>query len=531
MKYFFFTLFASISLTKAVSADPKPKLYVLAIGVNHYEDPLWKDLKFAESDTEQISDAMIKSSPYKVQIKKMSGKQATKKNIERYFSNLSAKANRHDILFVYLSGHGSLYKSEAGDLEKVFILAETKKTAVASTGLKHRDLISWVQSQKIKRKAIVFATCHSGVGKSVLTPQIANLLAQNKGDYHLAPLEKVSDGFVILSAASKSEAARESSKLKGDIYTHFLIQALNIYDRNSDGVVSLLEAHDYAKQKTYQYTGGRQRPTIVVEAVGEADFALRGQMERNPETAVLEAYDSEFNGLTLEVAGGEKGVLPMAFPVKDGQIIHLYSEEEKRIASYSLSAKKGEVLQLKELADPNPYAFGGDFVQRSFSDRRFEKLSANQQWTGQRLSFRIYRDYFLGGLFYDTPMTKKSDIGVGLSSNVDLYSYGLYFGSRYYFPGEWFVSGNFRFNQIKTVLTIKDLQTGREREIEDRSWIPGVQLQFGHSFLRGTTHLLFSYEMYQKHKYDFSELGSLESSNSTMSLGIEFSFGGKGRQL
>src|SRR6267142_1338859 len=94
------------------------------------------------------------------------------------------------------------------------------------------------------------------------------------------PLEQVSEAVIVLTAAAFGESAREDEALAHDVYTHFLLRALDEGDRDGDGAVTASEAHDYAREQTYTYTGGQQRPTAEADIVGRDPIVLRGRAER-----------------------------------------------------------------------------------------------------------------------------------------------------------------------------------------------------------------------------------------------------------
>src|SRR5205814_6468465 len=115
-----------------------------------------------------------------------------------------------------------------------------------------------------RRRLLVLATCHSGSGKSLLPREVEAELATLKAGFYAPPLEEASRAAVVLSASDWGETAREDESLENDIYTHFLIEALAQGDRNLDGAVTATEAHDWARRRTYAFTGGRQRPSAEI---------------------------------------------------------------------------------------------------------------------------------------------------------------------------------------------------------------------------------------------------------------------------
>ena len=120
--------------------------------------------------------------------------------------------------------------ARSGDLEKVIVLNNTKYRSLSKTGLSHRRLLKEVDKISSAKKLMIFATCHSGIGKSKLPPEVQELLATSKGT--VQPIDDVSEGFIILSASTKGETAREDDRLRADIYTHFFLQGLQVNDHS-----------------------------------------------------------------------------------------------------------------------------------------------------------------------------------------------------------------------------------------------------------------------------------------------------------
>ncbi len=121
------------------------------------------------------------------------------------------------------------------------------------------------------------------------------------------------------AALANLNTAREDEKPETEIYTHFLVEALQIgADRNGDGAVTVSEAHDYARRMTYEYTGGRQRPTAETTEVGADPIVLVGQVRRKgrPE---LYSYAPALDGFTVRVDGRPLADLPGGIAVDAGR--------------------------------------------------------------------------------------------------------------------------------------------------------------------------------------------------------------------
>jgi hypothetical protein len=124
---------------------------------------------------------------------------------------------------------------------------------------------------------------------------------------------------VVLAASDWGETAREDEQLGHDVYTHFLVEALRLgADRNGDGAVTASEAHDYARRMTYQFTGGRQRPSAESTEVGVDPIVLVGKVVRagKPE---LYSYAPVLDGFEILVDGKPLAELPGGVAVDPGR--------------------------------------------------------------------------------------------------------------------------------------------------------------------------------------------------------------------
>jgi hypothetical protein len=135
-----------------------------------------------------------------------------------------------------------------------------------------------------------------------------------------------------------------------------LLESLEVYDRNQDGTVTALEAHDYASQKTFGYSKGTQRPTFEGQFIGSLAIPLWGK-KRKDGLPVLTAYDHEFTDYRLSVDKGPDSPLPLAFPLNPkGSQIDVYNPDRQKIATYELMMRPGQEATLTDLLAQPPWS-------------------------------------------------------------------------------------------------------------------------------------------------------------------------------
>jgi hypothetical protein len=225
---------------------------------------------------------------------------------------------------------------------------------VTRTGIALSDLRKRFNGLRSTRKALVLATCHSGQGKSTLPPEVRKELAGIKGGaFFIPPLEDVSEASVVLSASSWGETAREDESLEHDIYTYFLIEALTKrLDTNGDGAVTVSEAHDHAKRRTYAFTAGRQRPQAVSDILGADPIVLAGNRVRAGRPALL-GYGDAWEGVRVRIGGTEKGALPGSIVLDPGEydVELLRAGATSAFASGQIELAPGQRVDLRSLLD------------------------------------------------------------------------------------------------------------------------------------------------------------------------------------
>ena len=340
--------------------------YALLIGISRFDDPAWGNLRYAEKDAEDL--ARVLKDPLRGgfrEVTVLTGPEATtRERVRAALRALEQRAFREqDVVLVYVSSHGTLGRDVRGELQRYLVTSDAQLQRVADTALQTHELEDTLGKLGSRRRVLVLATCHSGSGKSLLPAQVRAELERLKGPLPPPPLEESSRASMVLSASDWSEAAREDDALANDVYTHFLVEALDgIGDRNLDGAVSATEAHDYARRRTYQHTGGRQRPSAHIQEVGADPVLLSGTLSR-PGQPELFSYGGRLEGFTLKVDGQEAGELPGGVSVPAGEREVELLKGGQSLWQGRLQLQPGERRELEALLTPDarahPVAFLG----------------------------------------------------------------------------------------------------------------------------------------------------------------------------
>jgi hypothetical protein len=117
--------------------------------------------------------------------------------------------------------------------------------------------------------------------------------------------------------------------------------------------VTVSEAHDYARRRTYAFTDGAQRPTAWSSILGRDPIVLSGEPtgEGNP---VLYSYQRSARGLEMNVDGNKKGELPGGLAVEAGRhrIELTNADSGETVWEGRVKVADGERIEVAELIPP-----------------------------------------------------------------------------------------------------------------------------------------------------------------------------------
>lgn len=336
-----------------VSAAHAPRRIALVVGVQRFDDPRWRTLRYPEADAAAVAAALRDPEIGAFdEVEVLSGG-PSRGELEGALQALAGRTrDERDTVLVYVSTHGTLARDATGRLRRYLVARDTRVDAVPATGLALEEVEAAFDRLRSRRKVLVLAACHSGDGKSLLPDDVQAELAGIKSGFFPPPLEEVSRARVVLAASDFGETAREDEALGHDVYTHFLLEALRLgLDRNGDGAVTASEAHDHARRRTYEFTGGRQRPSAHSSEVGADAVVLAGRVRRagRPE---LYSYAGRLDGFTLRVDGAPLAELPGGVALPPGRHrVQLAKGGGPELLDAAVRLRDGERVDLAHLVD------------------------------------------------------------------------------------------------------------------------------------------------------------------------------------
>ena len=269
---------ASISVTvKSSIPRPKPRLHVLAVGVNDYRDQDIRQLNYSVADAKSIAAAfaLSKSNNRVYEDVDVHGPllnaDVTAANLQAQFERLSTIIRPDDVFVLYLAGHGV---TDDGHYYFVPHDAKLKDDELdVETAIAQDQLQKWLTLIPAFRSVLIYDTCESG--------SATEERSAFRGTRQLVATEKLSRsmGRTVLSATSDVRAALEGYKEHG-AFTYVLLDAFALGDGNNDGMLTTDELAAYLRKQLpallEKAWNVRQEPQVKLSG---APFPLVGRVD------------------------------------------------------------------------------------------------------------------------------------------------------------------------------------------------------------------------------------------------------------
>ncbi len=357
----------AVAVAGVVDATPVPsavhaaRRVAVLVGVQEYTDPALRGLRFPAKDAHDLASALqspdVGGFDRVFVVDGASG--TTRAELLRAISVAAAELQRDDTFVLYLSGHGTLTIDPAFGSRLWFLPSDGALNAPERTGISVAELESMVHSLPARRRVLILDTCHNGRSgsKSLVAMPTAKLLQSFRGDPP-APrdIRDVSESEARLYAAQYYQPAMEDSELQNGVYTHYLIEGLGIgrgtADLDGDGLVDVTEAHEYARDRTINFTGGIQVPRAEYRIVGREEIYLSGKKsERSAaEQALVSACDLVLQRARLLINGVPRGELPGLYAVEPGlQSVEVQTADGKTIFKERVAFAAGHTMPIEDL--------------------------------------------------------------------------------------------------------------------------------------------------------------------------------------
>jgi WD40 repeat protein len=232
------------------SSEEQSVCYVMAIGINEYQNPAL-NLNYANDDATAFVELIkeVGAGLYdKVEVHQIFNKDATKTNILGILDILAQKIGPNDVFYLYYAGHGSMVDDE-------FYFIPTENTRLYSSEKLSKDGISATYLQqklrniKALKQMVLIDACQSGGSVELLAQRGA------REEKAMAQLSR-SAGIHVLSAAGSEQFATEYAEIGHGVFTYALLEALKgeADGAPEDGTVSIYELKSYIENMVPEYS-------------------------------------------------------------------------------------------------------------------------------------------------------------------------------------------------------------------------------------------------------------------------------------
>ncbi|MBP9015038.1 MAG: tetratricopeptide repeat protein [Candidatus Atribacteria bacterium] len=283
-----------------------PKLYVLAVGINEYDDPQVNDLYAPQYDAEKFVATLMTQQGllYQEVIPTLLVNQdTTRARVVEAMNTIISQAQEQDVVIFFWGGHGSA-RQEGWDPPLFYALPADVYVAPRDVPQLEQDMVTsnliseFFYRVKARKQVTILDTCHSGAAVDIYQ---RGLLGQEQAVRDLYR----NVGVVVLASSSATESAYESPLLGAGYFSFSLLYALSgdtmldsdqklasklsgftsNADYNRDGNITVNEVSQFLKEKVPTF--GYQTPQVFTQGLDFPLFTTNKDMLPSDETSHL----------------------------------------------------------------------------------------------------------------------------------------------------------------------------------------------------------------------------------------------------
>jgi hypothetical protein len=326
----------------------EPRRVALVVGIDSYRDPALGMLRFAAKDAADLASTLRDPAVGDYDVVSEVDGDVPRAAFWDAFDAVAAGIQRDDTVLVYIAAHGTLDLDSGTEL---FVIPSDGWLSTASqTGVSVADLSARVEALPARRKVLILDTCYSGSGRSAVDPAVRKQMERMRGPVPAPPALRVSEYSAHLYAAHVNQPALEDPGLQNGVYTHFLLEALRgAGDVDGDGLVEVMEAHDWARDRTLEFTGGTQVPWAETTVVGREAIYLAGDpaLRRTADQAILTGLER----LPLQAQVSIDGLPRGAGPIQEGSRALHVTDGDETLLDARVRVAAGEEIRIDRLVD------------------------------------------------------------------------------------------------------------------------------------------------------------------------------------
>ena len=239
----------------------RPKLHILAIGINKYVDHGWtppgtgerilfRPLGLAVSDATSVAEDLRKAAQAQyrdVNVTLISDEKATQEGVELAINKLATETYPRDTFILFAAAHGI---SENGRFYLIPQDYQGGPNALARNAIDQDRLQDWLANRiKAKRAIILLDTCESG---ALVAGHMRSRTNSPASEAAMGRLHEATGRPVLTAAALGQEAWEGVIAHTGErhgVFTWAILDALRHGDTNNDGLIDLSELVTHVQKR------------------------------------------------------------------------------------------------------------------------------------------------------------------------------------------------------------------------------------------------------------------------------------------
>ncbi|PAX53025.1 nSTAND1 domain-containing NTPase [Brunnivagina elsteri] len=227
-----------------------PKLWLLLVGVNQYQDQGLLSLQYPALDCQGLSEALSKATQQFPQREVITCNDFTTDlpsllMVRTSLERITTTAKAEDTILFYFSGHGILREHSS---QPYLCLRDTQIDDLINTSLPLSELLQLLSNCKACQQLVWLDACHSGGmtlrGQLNPTQQMVQVL-QNAAS--------ASKGFYALLSCDTNQQSWEFPELGHGVFTYYLMRGLGGEAADAQGIITADGLYRYVYHQTLQY--------------------------------------------------------------------------------------------------------------------------------------------------------------------------------------------------------------------------------------------------------------------------------------
>ena len=241
-------------------AQVKPRLFVLAIGINDYLDSRLK-LNFAAPDARAVAASFEKagSSLYEsVNVRTVLNEEATASKLDSVFRKLGSEIRASDVFVFFVAGHGRTLNGKYYFIPQDFRYRD--QNSYVQSGISQEQWQIWISLVPARKSILIYDTCESG------TVTADTMVVAARGTRQVEEQEvayeklRQATGRTILAASTDTQPALEGYRGHG-VLSYAVMDAIQSAPVNAGGLIEVtsLIGHVDTKVPEFSYQAFKQR--------------------------------------------------------------------------------------------------------------------------------------------------------------------------------------------------------------------------------------------------------------------------------